>query len=79
MIGQFGLVALRVTSVWSSHVRFSAYVSPACLPSSTLNNYDDVQAEVTGWGLLSNGGSTPDLQKVKNDTYPERRGRSIIM
>ena len=66
MIGQFGQVALLVTSDWSSHVRFSAYVSPACLPSSALNNYDDVQAEVTGWGALSYGGATSDkLQKVK--------------
>ena len=55
-----------------SHVSFSASVSPACLPSSALNNYDDVQAEVTGWGKLSDGGATSDkLQKVKNYTYPE--------
>ena len=73
MIGQFGQVALLVTSDWFSHVRFSAYVSPVCLPSSALNNYDSVQAEVTGWGALSYGGSTTDkLQKV-NNTYPEER------
>ena len=55
-----------------SHVSFSALVSPACLPSSALNNYDDVQAEVTGWGRLSHGGTSPDkLQKVKKNTYPE--------
>ena len=75
MIGQFGLVALRVTSVWSSHVRFSAYVSPACLPSSALNNYDNVQAEVTGWGKLSYGGTTPSkLQKVKKIPTLRRLG-----
>ena len=58
-----------------SHVSFSAYVSPACLPSSALNNYDDVQAEVTGWGKLSYGGIAPSkLQKVKKDNYPEEIG-----
>ena len=69
--GQFGLVALLVTSDWSSHVRFSAYVSPACLPSSALNNYDSVQAEVTGWGRLSDGGALASkLQKVKKLYLP---------
>ena len=80
-LSRWAMIGRNNAELWlvRSHVSFSALVSPACLPSSALNNYNAVQAEVTGWGLLSNGGSTPDLQKVKNDTYPERRGRSIIM
>ena len=49
-----------------SPVTFSASVSPACLPASASTNYDSVQAEVTGWGTLSSGGSQPSvLQKVR--------------
>ena len=50
----------------STPVVFSASVSPACLPASTLYSYDNVQAEVTGWGTVSSGGKRVSrvLQKV---------------
>jgi len=34
-------------------------IRPACLPSSSSNKYDNVQAVTSGWGTLSSGGSTP--------------------
>ena len=33
-------------------VKFSTFVVPACLPS-TSTNYDDVSAQVSGWGYLT--------------------------
>ena len=58
---------------------FSASVSPACLPSSALNNYDNVQAEVTGWGKLSDGGALASkLQKVKKLYLPWKERAFII-
>ena len=28
------------------------YVYPACLPESSLDNFEDIQANVSGWGSL---------------------------
>merc|ERR1712098_1021476 len=41
-------------------VSFTTDISPACLPSSSSNNYDNRESVVSGWGTLSTGGSTPD-------------------
>ena len=45
--------------------RFTARVSPVCLPSPSTD-YDSVTATVSGWGTLRHGGGTPNtLQKVQ--------------
>merc|ERR1711936_155247 len=52
-----------------SPVSFSRDVSTVCLPSSSSNNYDNVQAIASGWGTLSSGGSQPSiLMEVSLDT-----------
>jgi len=49
-------------------VTFTKNISPACLPSSS-NNYDNVQAVVSGWGTQSESGSQPStLLEVNVDT-----------
>ena len=49
----------------ASPVTSSDYVVPACLPSAS-SNYDDVAAQVSGWGRINNNNNDqPDvLQKV---------------
>ena len=42
-------------------VAFTQDISPACLPSSSSNNYDSRESVVSGWGTLNSGGSTPDV------------------
>jgi len=42
-------------------VDFTQDISPACLPSSSSNNYDSRESVVSGWGTLNSGGSTPDV------------------
>merc|ERR1712179_257618 len=42
-------------------VDFTTDISPACLPSSSSNNYDNRESVVSGWGTLNSGGSTPDV------------------
>merc|ERR1712002_1204490 len=42
-------------------VSFTSDISPACLPSSSSNNYDNRESVVSGWGTLSTGGSTPNV------------------
>jgi len=42
-------------------VSFTTDISPACLPSSSSNNYDNRESVVSGWGTLSTGGSTPNV------------------
>jgi len=42
-------------------VSFTTDISPACLPSSSSNEYEHVVAVVTGWGTLTNGGILPDV------------------
>jgi len=50
-------------------VTFNRNIAPACLPSSSSNNYDNVAAVVSGWGTLSSGGRQPDvLQEVTVNT-----------
>jgi len=44
-----------------SPVTYTSSVRPACLPSSASNNYDNVEAVVSGWGTTSSGGSQPDV------------------
>ena len=52
-----------------SPVSFSRDVSTVCLPSSSSNNYDNVQAIASGWGTLSSGGRQPSiLMEVSLDT-----------
>jgi len=36
-------------------------VRPVCLPTSDDNDYDDVDAIVSGWGALESGGKQPDV------------------
>jgi len=50
-------------------VAFTTEISPACLPTSSSTNYDNVEAVVSGWGTLSSGGGTPSiLQEVTVST-----------
>merc|ERR1711936_456290 len=59
-----------------SPVSFTSHVSTVCLPSSS-NNYDNVQAVASGWGLLSSGGGSPNtLMKVSLDTMSNRKCRN---
>jgi len=50
-------------------VAFTREISTACLPSSSSNNYDNVQATASGWGTTSSGGSlSSTLREVTLDT-----------
>lgn len=44
-------------------VTFQTDIQPACLPSSSSNNYDNRDAVVSGWGTLSSGGSTASIPR----------------
>jgi len=61
-------------------VSFTKMLSPACLPSSSSNNYDSVTATVSGWGTLSQGGSQPSvLQEVNVNTMTNAQCTSAPM
>ena len=42
-------------------VDFTQDISPACLPSSSNNNYDSRESVVSGWGTLDLGWIAPDV------------------
>jgi len=44
-------------------VQFNDYVVPACLPSSSANDYTGQSAVVSGWGTTSEGGSVSPVLK----------------
>merc|ERR1711915_245941 len=50
-----------LTAAHCNPVSFTQMLSPACLPSSSSNNYDSVTATVSGWGTLTQGGSQPSV------------------
>merc|ERR1712126_516589 len=61
-------------------VTFTKMLSPACLPSSSSNNYDSVTATVSGWGTLQQGGSQPSvLQEVSINTMTNAQCTSSPM
>ena len=55
----------HIRNTFAHPARFSARVSPVCLPTPSAD-YDSVTATVSGWGTLRHGGGTPNtLQKVQ--------------
>ena len=36
----------------SKPAKFNKYVNPVCLPSNAFQNFDSVEAKVSGWGLV---------------------------
>jgi len=62
-------------------VQFSKYVVPACLPSSSSNDYTGQSAVVSGWGAISwKGPTSPFLKEttVKITSASDRKCRPMM-
>ena len=79
-IQDWGVQADYAILYFEKPVKFTKYVNPICLPENSLNNYESVEAKISGWGVLLERGEdqkgvissmfdNPDiLQKVQRKT-----------
>jgi hypothetical protein len=57
-------------------ISFSASIQPICLPTqetNILDEYDEVEVQLTGWGATSlNGDISETLKRVDVTVFPQR-------